>query len=366
VSLVLFAGCPQPDGDGGGIVYPFEVPKTGQTLSYAAWDDGELKMGSAWPDPRFTVTGDTVTDNLTGLIWAKDGNLMATRDPGFDNDGTAGDGRVTWDHALDYIDKLNTESYLGHTDWRLPNRKELRSLTNFGVQSAEWLNGMGFINIIGDSYKTSTDYNDPEFFASVSIYNGRERDNNKSSPQPVFPVRGDSNYLPKTGQTASTRSGDDGDLEMGIAWPDPRFVDNGNGTITDQLTGLMWIKDANLMITRDPDFDQDDTVNDGAVTWQHAIDYATKLRTENYLGYSDWRIPNVNEMDSICSAEMWSQKTWLESKGFINVDTYLYWTSTTSFQSADFALIFWAGKLGIGEAHEKSEYLYVFLVRGGE
>ncbi len=46
--------------------------------------------------------------------------------------------------------------------------------------------------------------------------------------------------LPRTGQTDRHATGDDGDLEKGVAWPTPRFMDNGNGTITDNLTGLMW------------------------------------------------------------------------------------------------------------------------------
>ncbi len=48
------------------------VPRTGQTISYAAGDDGDLQKEVAWPKPRFTDLGDgTVTDNLTGLIWTK-------------------------------------------------------------------------------------------------------------------------------------------------------------------------------------------------------------------------------------------------------------------------------------------------------
>jgi hypothetical protein len=46
-----------------------DLPETGQTTSYATGDDGDLEMGVAWPSPRFTVSGDCVTDNLTGLMW---------------------------------------------------------------------------------------------------------------------------------------------------------------------------------------------------------------------------------------------------------------------------------------------------------
>ena len=62
--------------------------------------------------------------------------------------------------------------------------------------------------------------------------------------------------IARTGQTISYASGDDGDVQAGVAWPDPRFTDNGDGTITDNLTGLMWLKDANCF---------------GSQTWTNAL-----------------------------------------------------------------------------------------------
>lgn len=73
-----------------------DLAKTGQTTSYATNDDGDLQIGVAWPEPRFTnsdgstpITGNVVVDQLTGLMWTKDGNL-----PG---------GTKTWQEALDYV-----------------------------------------------------------------------------------------------------------------------------------------------------------------------------------------------------------------------------------------------------------------------
>ena len=51
--------------------------------------------------------------------------------------------------------------------------------------------------------------------------------------------------VPKTGQTTAYAAGDDGTLQKGVASPTPRFTDHGNGTVTDNLTGLIWTKDAN-------------------------------------------------------------------------------------------------------------------------
>jgi hypothetical protein len=65
------------------------LPKTGQTTSYAPGDDGDLEKGVTWPDPRFIASSDCVTDNLTGLMWAKNANLPS--------------GTKTWQQALDYV-----------------------------------------------------------------------------------------------------------------------------------------------------------------------------------------------------------------------------------------------------------------------
>ena len=58
--------------------------------------------------------------------------------------------------------------------------------------------------------------------------------------------------LPKTGQTKCydtsgneidcAGTGQDGEIQAGVEWPEPRFADYGNGTVMDNLTGLMWAK----------------------------------------------------------------------------------------------------------------------------
>jgi hypothetical protein len=66
---------------------------------------------------------------------------------------------------------------------------------------------------------------------------GRSQYNNPCPPDGPAPVE-------KTGQMTSYATGDDGDHEQGVAWPNPRFNDRGNGTVVDNLTGLTWLKDA--------------------------------------------------------------------------------------------------------------------------
>ncbi len=59
-------------------------------------------------------------------------------------------------------------------------------------------------------------------------------------------IHADSVNLASTGQVTSYAAGDDGGFQAGEPWPSPRFIDNGDGTVTDQLTGLMWLQNANI------------------------------------------------------------------------------------------------------------------------
>jgi hypothetical protein len=391
-------------GTGTGVI---KLPKTGQTTCYdsagavivcaGTGQDGASQIGVTSPNPRFTTNADTsITDNLTGLAWSPNGNLMPTRDPGWDTDGTLpikDDGLVTWQHALDYVAKLNAENYLGHNDWRLPNRRELKSLVNYGQpDTIIWLNTQGFTNnaqTSGSYYWSSNTYardtNDAlyfelrsgaEYFFPNPKYNGSGY---------VWPVRAGQNTgapaeLPKTGQTncydvsgfpiPCTNTGQDGEYQYGVAWPNPRFTANADTTVTDNLTGLFWPSIGNFIITwRDPGFDNDGVANDGRVTWQHALDYVAKLNAENYLGYNDWRLPNVNELESLVNSSQSDGVVWLASQG-INFDHWSnlfspQWTSTTATPNA---LNAWEIDLYNGTVVfvPKTGLNYVIPVRGGQ
>jgi len=284
------------------------VPKTGQTASFSSGDDGDLEAGIAWPSPRFTVAGDCATDNLTGLVWAASPD-STTR---------------TWAAALAAADASTLGSY---TDWRLPNINELESLVNVAADDAAvWLNGQGFTGIQSSRYWTSTTYfNDTSQAVIVYLYDGSIGSNAKTwGGNYTLIVRGTTAApapLPKTGQTASSSSGDDGDFEAGIAWPDPRFTDNADGTITDELTGLMWTKDgyAPGPVACSPGEDK---------TWEEALDYVDCLNSDGYLGHDDWRLPNRNELRSLVNHAD-DTSDWLNGQGFTNVQGLGYWTSTT-------------------------------------
>jgi len=159
--------------------------------------------------------------------------------------------------------------------------------------------------------------------------------------------------MPQTGQQtcwntvgleiACPNSGQDGELKKGEPWPVPRFADQGQA-ITDNLTNLIWTKDAN---TPGPAAACEAGL---AKTWQGALDHVKCLNSNNYLGYNDWRLPNVNELESLINYEVnyagdsdsvLSVSEWLElmGQGFANVRPYSYWSSSSEADAPGFAWV---------------------------
>ena len=149
-----------------------------------------------------------------------------------------------------------------------------------------------------------------------------------------------------TGQTVSFAEGDDGDLQLGIVPKDPRYIDNGDGTITDTLTHLMWIQDAQLF---------------GEMNWDMALDACNNLA---FADYDNWRMPNVREMLSLIDYG-YNNPSLTPDHPFINVPPYpgIYWSSTAYSANDDvFHVPISNGTVNhVGKGGSK----YVWCVRGG-
>jgi hypothetical protein len=108
----------------------------------------------------------------------------------------------------------------------------------------------------------------------------------------VMPAFAQEAPVAQTGQTTSFAPGDDGDIQAGVPFPVPRFTDNGDGTVRDNLTGLIWLKDARCL---------------GFQTWAHALtaigdlNRGTDFSCADYSAgtFDDWRLPNVKELHSL-------------------------------------------------------------------
>jgi len=340
--------------------YPSEVARTGQTTCYdtsgaviacsGTGQDGDYLAGAPLPNLRFINNNDgTVKDSLTGLEWAQDAN--------------AG-GAMTWQAALDYVKTLNTG---GHNDWRLPNVNELESLVNAQLSNPALPQGHPFANVQSSYYWSSTSYASNTHYAwIVDMSYGYVGYYNKSYyGYDVWPVRsgqcgslGNSVIcLPKTGQTSCfdssgasiscTGTGQDGDIQAGVAWPSQRFVDNGE-TVTDSLTGLEWTKNANLA--------------GGYKTWQGALDY---VKTLNTGGHSDWRLPNERELRSLADYSKYSPAL-PTGHPFTNVQSGNYWSSTCY---AIYTYSAWIVGMGNGRVSYGDKSVnggYVWPVRSGQ
>jgi hypothetical protein len=351
-----------------------QLPETGQVTCYDdsgttitctdTGQDGDTLSGISWPMPRFTDNGDgTVTDTLTGLTWLKNADCF---------------GGNIWTLALSDANSLASGS-CGLSDgskagdWRLPNINELESLVNTEeVNNATWLVGQGFTDVQAVTYWSSTTYTiDTSAAWRADMDDGHIAAGIKDCGIcNVWPVRAKSTppaQLWKTGQTSCynepgftiscTGTGQDGEIQTGVAWPSPRFLDNPDGTVTDKLTGLVWTGDANAP-------DPGGCTSDKLMLWQDALNYVVCLNSKTYLGYNDWRLPNRKELHSLTDFSQ-SGPALQSGHPFTNVQSH-YWSSSTSSSSTTDA---WYVSMTSGYIiadEPKSNFNSVWAVRAGQ
>ena len=222
----------------------------------------------------------TVTDLVTGLMWQK---------------GPAP--KMTYQEAVAGASACRVG---GHDDWRLPTIKELYSLILFSgtdpdPQSAATSSLRPFIDadhfafeygdaskgerIIDSQYATSTKYVSTTMHGNETMFGVNFADGRIKGYPVSHPAR--QRGRTKTYCVLYVR----GNAEYGKN----QFRDNGDGTITDDATGLTWTKE-------DSGHFKAGTNRDGKLNWQQALQWAEGL---DYAGRSDWRLPNVKELQSI-------------------------------------------------------------------
>ena len=189
-NVTIFGIAGTANTNGGGSSVTAAVPKTGQTTSYADYDDGwnSTNIGVAWPNPRFEAVAGSgsetnqIRDNLTGLIWARNANI-----PG---------GKMPWTNAVQYCStnlNVNVPLYGGTNDWRLPNWQELRSLIDASKFNPALPSGHPFAGVQSNPYRywsSTTRAASTAGAWTVRLGDGYVSNGAKVTAYYVWPVRG--------------------------------------------------------------------------------------------------------------------------------------------------------------------------------
>ena len=249
------------------------LPDTGQTTSYTTTfgEDNDYTINP----PSFTNNSNgTITDNVTGLMWQQ-----------------ADGGEMTIENAVSYCDNLVLG---GFSDWRLPTKQESMSILNLDKNNPA-LNTVYFTNTNAEYWWTSTvNYANPN---SIWITNAGGGTGPKLKTETIS-AGGLKSFHPRAVRSLTTPT---------IV---THFTDNGDGTITDNVTNLIWQKAPNTT----------------TYTWEQAISYAENLAL---AGSSDWRLPNIKELVSINDET--TNAPSINTTYFPTMVSARYWSSTTQF-----------------------------------
>ncbi len=257
-----------------------KLPDTGQTLDATSTpgEDSDYTINA----PSYTDHGNgTITDNVTGLMWQK-----------------VDSGEMTWDAAR----AAAPATLGGFSDWRLPTAQEAFSILNHNANPV--LNSAYFVSNAGGTpgyfWTSDTYYGDATKVWSTNTGGG-------IGPHPktqTLSAGGTSRFHARYVRGAPPTTGHN-------------YLNNLDGTVTDLDTGLMWAQTPS-----------------GALTWTGALNYAENL---TLAGYADWRMPNVNELQSLVDLTRAVATTATTAAGavapvnrtlFPGAAATSYWTST--------------------------------------
>ena len=217
--------------------------------------------------PLYTksIDGLTVKDEVTGLTWQKSYEK-----------GDFG-GMYYWAESQALINTLNAQKYGGYGDWRLPTIKELYSLWDAGT-GWPWID----TNYFDIKYSDQEDLSHAIFWSSDKYTGVLGATGNAPGAELAFGVNFGTGHIKaysiSVGPRHFVRC-----VRGNLAYGGNVFQNNGDGTISDLATGLMWLQ----------------ADNGSGMDWVHALSYVQKQNGANYLGHNDWRLPNAKELQSI-------------------------------------------------------------------
>jgi hypothetical protein len=207
--------------------------------------------------------------------------------------------------------------------------------------------GGGAYTLIGTVSANTTTYGDTGLAASTT-YNYRVRACNGA---------GDSANSSEVSAITSASS-----VAAGQNGVNQRFTDNGNGTVTDNQTGLIWLKNANCTDTVGGITPSSGLIWDDAIAWSVAMASGKCGLTDSSTA-GQWRLPSKTQLGSLTDPNLGDPWEFLNSRAFLDFQTFNYWTSTVESSARIEA---WAINLGTAIVVEKKFQCFVWPVRGGQ
>ena len=236
----------------------------------------------------YALSGDvkTVYDNNTGLTWM--------RSPNTNNTPPAKADRMTYAAIPAWVTAVNASRYGGISDWRLPTLKELYSLFD--------CRGTDPSSFSGSDTSVLTPFIDATYFKFAwgnTAIGERLIDQQYASATTFVLNPSESGYQKDFGVNFSDGRIKGYDMTDALShtlktfyvqlirgppgYGANSFTNNGDGTVTDQATGLMWSR----------------ADCGSGLLWSNALAWVQARNAANYLGHSDWRMPNVKELQGI-------------------------------------------------------------------
>lgn len=338
-------------------------------LDFTAYDGSRPRVtalaAATLPSVRYADNADgTITDRWTGLVWLKDAGCLGT---------------ATWPTAVAAARQLASGA-CGLADnstagqWRLPNIVELESLVDATRSQPALPAAQPFTSVAADYWSSTTYYGDTTEAWVLRFTDGRYL-NDATSNVKATSIRGvwavrdgrtpGAMALQASGQYKSYAEGDDGALQRGVALTAPRFVDKGNGTVVDTMTGLTWLKQADCLANQ---------------SWSAAQTTIAQL-ADGQCGLADgsgagaWRLPSRAEMLSLADRTLGNHAddfdaTYWRADGSVKrapvftrmVTAVYYWTATADAADANAAWSVYSCDFGVYDV-PKADSGYALAVR---
>ena len=221
-----------------------------------------------------------VFDYNTGLVWEPSPS-----------------GECTWNERDTHCKELRNAKYGGRNDWRVPNTHELLTIVDADKYDPAIDNAFENMPASVSALWANKEKNE-EYAFYLELKDGSAANQQKTASAAVLCVSG---------------------KELAYATADDFEVSEDEKTVTDKLTGLMWQKGS----------------SDDDMSWKDALKYCQRLNNSAYAGYTDWRLPNKNELASLLNYD----KTSDAYSYFPGIQGYeIFWSSSSYIEYVQYVL----------------------------